>query len=89
MRQKLALASGVLEGITLEKFELVATNVAARGLDISGITHVVNYDMPDNSDEYVHRIMMSDEFNGTTRDNQGRVRPRTVRSFSSSSATRI
>ncbi len=35
---------------------LVATNVAARGLDISGITHVVNYDMPDNTEEYVHRI---------------------------------
>jgi len=35
---------------------LVATNVAARGLDISGISHVVNYDMPDNTEEYVHRI---------------------------------
>jgi ATP-dependent RNA helicase DeaD len=35
---------------------LVATNVAARGLDISGITHVVNFDMPDNAEEYVHRI---------------------------------
>lgn len=35
---------------------LVATNVAARGLDITGITHVVNYDMPDNLEEYVHRI---------------------------------
>jgi ATP-dependent RNA helicase DeaD len=35
---------------------LVATNVAARGLDISGVSHVVNYDMPDNADEYVHRI---------------------------------
>jgi ATP-dependent RNA helicase DeaD len=35
---------------------LVATNVAARGLDISGITHVVNYDMPNNAEEYVHRI---------------------------------
>jgi ATP-dependent RNA helicase DeaD len=35
---------------------LVATNVAARGLDISGVSHVVNYDMPDNPEEYVHRI---------------------------------
>jgi len=35
---------------------LVATNVAARGLDIHGISHVVNFDMPDNADEYVHRI---------------------------------
>lgn len=35
---------------------LVATAVAARGLDIRGVTHVVNYDMPDCVDEYVHRI---------------------------------
>jgi len=35
---------------------LVATNVAARGLDISGITHVVNYDVPDEAENYVHRI---------------------------------
>ncbi len=35
---------------------LVATNVAARGLDIEGITHVVNYDVPDHPDDYVHRI---------------------------------
>lgn len=35
---------------------LVATNVAARGLDIPEISHVVNYDMPQNLEEYVHRI---------------------------------
>ena len=35
---------------------LVATSVAARGLDIAGVTHVINYDMPDEIDEYVHRI---------------------------------
>lgn len=35
---------------------LVATSVAARGLDIPGVTHVVNYDMPDEISEYVHRI---------------------------------
>ncbi len=35
---------------------LVATNVAARGLDIPHISHVVNYDMPQNLEEYVHRI---------------------------------
>ncbi|MGE0135405.1 MAG: DEAD/DEAH box helicase [Dehalococcoidia bacterium] len=35
---------------------LVATNVAARGLDIPEITHVVNYDVPQNPEEYVHRI---------------------------------
>jgi ATP-dependent RNA helicase DeaD len=35
---------------------LVATNVAARGLDIPEITHVLNYDVPQNAEEYVHRI---------------------------------
>ena len=35
---------------------LVATDVAARGIDIEGITHVVNYDMPVEPDSYVHRI---------------------------------
>ncbi len=35
---------------------LVATNVAARGLDIPEITHVVNFDAPQNAEEYVHRI---------------------------------
>ena len=35
---------------------LVATDVAARGLDVDGITHVVNYDMPLDPDAYVHRI---------------------------------
>jgi ATP-dependent RNA helicase DeaD len=35
---------------------LIATNVAARGLDIPEITHVVNFDFPQNAEEYVHRI---------------------------------
>ncbi len=35
---------------------VIATNVAARGLDIPEITHVVNYDVPQNLEEYVHRI---------------------------------
>ncbi len=35
---------------------LVATNLAARGLDIPAVSHVINYDMPDNVEEYVHRI---------------------------------
>ncbi|MFN8876543.1 MAG: DEAD/DEAH box helicase [Gemmatimonadota bacterium] len=35
---------------------LVATDIAQRGLDISGITHVVNYDVPQQAEDYVHRI---------------------------------
>ena len=35
---------------------LVATAVAARGLDIPNVKHVVNYDLPSSVDEYVHRI---------------------------------
>ena len=35
---------------------LVATSVAARGLDIPNVMHVVNYDLPSSIDEYVHRI---------------------------------
>src|SRR3954451_851032 len=35
---------------------LVATDIAARGLDISGVSHVVNYDMPNSPEVYVHRI---------------------------------
>ena len=35
---------------------LVASDVAARGLDISGVTHVYNYDIPQDPESYVHRI---------------------------------
>lgn len=35
---------------------VVATDVAARGIDVDGITHVVNYDLPDDTESYVHRI---------------------------------
>ena len=35
---------------------LVATSVAARGLDIPMVKHVINYDLPSNIEEYVHRI---------------------------------
>ena len=35
---------------------LIATDVAARGLDIDDITYVINYDMPDDIDTYIHRI---------------------------------
>jgi ATP-dependent RNA helicase RhlE len=35
---------------------LVATDVAARGIDVAGITHVINYDMPASREDYVHRV---------------------------------
>ena len=35
---------------------LIATDVASRGLDVKDITHVVNYDFPRNTEEYVHRV---------------------------------
>jgi len=47
---------------TLEKFKsgnvklLVASDVAARGLDIEGLSHVFNFDVPTNAEDYVHRI---------------------------------
>jgi ATP-dependent RNA helicase RhlE len=47
---------------TLEQFKagvtrvLVATDIASRGLDVDGITHVFNYDVPDEPESYVHRI---------------------------------
>ncbi|WP_102830444.1 DEAD/DEAH box helicase [Bartonella bovis] len=35
---------------------LVATDIAARGIDVPGVSHVINYDLPDEADNYVHRI---------------------------------
>ncbi|BDR67920.1 DEAD/DEAH box helicase [Clostridium tetani] len=35
---------------------LIATDVAARGLDITGVTHIYNYDIPENTENYIHRI---------------------------------
>jgi ATP-dependent RNA helicase DeaD len=35
---------------------LIVTNLLARGIDVPGITHVINYDMPDSEEEYLHRI---------------------------------
>ncbi len=35
---------------------MVATDIAARGIDVENITHVINYDMPDTADAYIHRI---------------------------------
>ena len=35
---------------------LVATDIAARGIDVNGITHVINYELPNEAENYVHRI---------------------------------
>jgi ATP-dependent RNA helicase RhlE len=46
-----------MQGFRAKRFSvLVATNIAARGLDVRHITHVVNFDVPDVPEEYVHRI---------------------------------
>jgi len=60
---------------------LVATDIAARGIDVSRISHVINYDMPDTADAYTHRIGRTGRMTrlGTalslvTRDDQPMVR---------------
>jgi ATP-dependent RNA helicase DeaD len=59
------LHGGLREGARLKalrEFEehrtrvLIATNVASRGLDLSNISHVINFDMPDDVDTYIHRV---------------------------------
>jgi ATP-dependent RNA helicase RhlE len=46
-----------LDGFKRGQFRvLVATDVAARGLDVDDITHVINYDLPNEAETYVHRI---------------------------------
>lgn len=60
---------------------LVATDIAARGIDVSSISHVINYDMPDSADAYTHRIgrtgraaKTGDAFTFITREDEGMVR---------------
>lgn len=46
-----------INGFRKGKFDiLVATDIAARGIDVAEVTHVINYDMPDTVDAYTHRI---------------------------------
>jgi ATP-dependent RNA helicase RhlE len=46
-----------LDGFRTGKFQiLVATDIAARGIDVSKVSHVINYDIPDTPDAYIHRI---------------------------------
>ncbi len=44
---------------------LVATDIAARGIDISSISHVINFDMPESTDDYIHRIGRTGRVNKT------------------------
>lgn len=60
---------------------LVATDIAARGIDVSQISHVINYDMPDTPDAYTHRIgrtgratRTGDAFTFITREDEEMVR---------------
>jgi ATP-dependent RNA helicase RhlE len=51
--QRQAALNGFKEG----RFQImVATDIAARGLDVESISHVINFDMPDTADAYIHRI---------------------------------
>jgi len=46
-----------LAGFKNGKYEvMVATDIAARGIDVAGVSHVINYDVPANPEDYVHRI---------------------------------
>jgi ATP-dependent RNA helicase RhlE len=52
-----AQRQAVMNGFRSGTFQiLVATDVAARGIDVTQISHVINYDMPDTADAYTHRI---------------------------------
>jgi len=46
-----------IDGFKSGKFDvLIATNVAGRGIDVHGVTHVINFDMPSSIEDYTHRI---------------------------------
>ncbi len=71
-----------LEGFREGRFQImVATDIAARGLDITRVTHVINYDMPATADDYTHRIgrtgraaRSGDAFTFVTREDEKMVR---------------
>ncbi len=49
--------NAALAGFRAHRYRvMVATDVAARGLDIPGVSHVINFDLPDDTDGYIHRI---------------------------------
>lgn len=55
--RSLAQRRAALDGFKLGKHQiLVATDIAARGIDVTGIGMVINFDLPENAEDYVHRI---------------------------------
>jgi ATP-dependent RNA helicase RhlE len=77
-----AARQAALAGFRSGKFDvLVATDIAARGIDISTVSHVINYDIPDTADAYTHRIgrtgraqRRGDAFTFITHEDHGMVR---------------
>ncbi len=71
-----------LEGFRSGRYEvMVATDIAARGIDVAGVSHVINYDVPENPEDYVHRIgrtgraqAVGDAFTLATPENSSDVR---------------
>jgi ATP-dependent RNA helicase RhlE len=71
-----------LAGFKSGKYEImVATDIAARGIDVAGVSHVINYDVPENPEDYVHRIgrtgraqAVGDAFTLVTPENASDVR---------------
>ena len=60
---------------------MVATDIAARGIDVAGVSHVINYDVPENPEDYVHRIgrtgramAVGDAFTLVSPENAGDIR---------------
>lgn len=71
-----------MDGFRNGKYKiLVATDIAARGIDVTQISHVINYDMPDTADAYTHRIgrtgraaKTGDAFTFVTQDDAAMIR---------------
>ena len=70
-----------LEGFKNGRYEvMVATDIAARGIDVAGVSHVINYDVPGHPEDYVHRIgrtgraqSVGDAFTLMSPENEGDV----------------
>jgi ATP-dependent RNA helicase RhlE len=71
-----------LAGFKSGRYEvMVATDIASRGIDIEGVSHVINYDVPEHPEDYVHRIgrtgraqKVGDAFTLVTRDEESHIR---------------